>query len=150
MQKILGKVIEKIAAAFRAALWPLFQRRGYSEFARSHGGQRKVTLFAKVIVRPRTAGQFSLFEAAVQEVAEVVSAHRLAGSDDYLLELKQDYPVQLDQLKAEVLAPLPGFVDCSIAVVARTAVDPDVFSESVGSSDARPRWSANPRAALPV
>jgi DNA-binding Lrp family transcriptional regulator len=150
MQKMLGKVVEKMAAAVRAALWPLFQRRGYSEFARSHGGQQKVTLFAKVIVRPRTAGQFSLFEAAVQDVAEVVSAHRLAGSDDYLLEIKQDYPVQLDQLKAQVLAPLPGFVDCSIAVVARTAVDPDAFSEAVGISDAHPRWSASPRAAFPV
>lgn len=118
----------------RAIFSSLLQGGGYSELARSSQSQRKVTLFAKVIVRPRTAGQFKLFESAVQDVGEIASAHRLAGSDDYLLELKQEFPVQLDQVKERLLAQLPGYVDSSIAIVARTAVDPDAFSEAAGTS----------------
>ena len=148
MQKQLSTILNWGAAAVRATLSPLLRGSGYSDLARGNAGQNKVTLFAKVIVRPRTAGQFILFESAVQDVAEIVSAHRLAGSDDYLLELKHDCPVQLDQVKERVLAPLPGYVDCAIAVVARTAVDPDAFSEAASASVIHSRWSSTSGPAL--
>lgn len=112
---------------------------GYSALANRFGRLPDTTLFVKVIVRPRTAEQFDKFEAAVGQTPGIVSAHRLAGSDDYLLEIRQECPVDLAKLKAETLEGLPGFVDCTVAVVARTAVSPEAIVEALNHRTER-RW----------
>ena len=104
---------------------------GYSDLASRFGRLPDTTLFVKVVVRPRTAEQFDRFEAAVGQAPGIVSAHRLAGSDDYLLEIRRECPVDLAKLKAETLEGLPGFVDCTVAVVARTAVSPEAIVEAL-------------------
>lgn len=104
---------------------------GYGALASRFGRLPDATLFVKAIVRPRTAEQFDKFEAAVGQAAGIVSAHRLAGSDDYLLEIRRERPVDLAKLKAETLEGLPGFVDCTVAVVARTAVSPEAIVEAL-------------------
>jgi len=131
MRRQIKTICERFMTAIRATLGGAVSSRvGYAELARRSHLRATATLFAKVIVRPRTEGQSNQFEAAVRQVPAIVAAHRLSGSGDYLLELTQAYPIELDRMKEDVLAGLPGYVDCSIAVVDRTAVDPDAFIEA--------------------
>lgn len=137
MREQIKIVCARVVAVIRAALGgAVSSRAGYAELARRSHPRAAATLFAKVIVRPRTEGQCAEFEAAVRQVPAILSAHRLSGSGDYLLELTQEYPADLDRMKEDVLARLPGYVDCSIAVVDRTAVDPDAFLEAHAAAGA--------------
>ncbi|MDO9490139.1 MAG: Lrp/AsnC ligand binding domain-containing protein [Sphingomonadaceae bacterium] len=100
MRQQIKIICERVAAVFRVALGGAgSSRTGYAELARRSHPRAAATLFAKVIVRPRTEGQCAQFEAAVRQVPAILSAHRLSGSGDYLLELTQEYPIERDRMK---------------------------------------------------
>lgn len=67
-----------------------------------------LAVFVQVTIQGHTPEQVLQFDAAIQEMAEVLECHRVTGNADYLLKVVVRDHVHLDQFLMHRLLPLPS------------------------------------------
>lgn len=119
--------------------------RGYTAIIDREAVGRSYEPLVWVTLKEVTRASMSAFEAAVQEVPEVVEALRMMGQPDYLLRVVTTDPATFEQLYFDHLARLPHVQTLTSQLAMKAVKRTTALPVSRGASPTTPRRAASAR-----